>query len=96
MATLGVADTQPGASQCVSSCGGHPGWVCFSMSAEAAVAEVSVPCMEPILQMCMKGSEGFFSPSVPLCSAGAFLIRISSGSQITWDHGALQMEQIGI
>lgn len=61
MATLGVVDTQPGASQCVFSYGGHPGWVCFGMSAEAAVAEVSVPCMEPILQMCMKGSE-FFSP----------------------------------
>lgn len=57
MGTLGAEDTQPDASQCLVAVDIG---ACFSMSAEAAVAEVSIPCMEPILQMCMKGSAVFF------------------------------------
>lgn len=40
--------------------------------------------------------EQFFLPFLLLCSTAAFSIVFSSGRQITWDHGTLQMEQIGI
>lgn len=76
MATADVEETPPDAAECASSCGGHPGGVCFNSS---AVADVSIPCSGPILEM--KEVQGvFFFPSVHLCSTGAFLIVISSGS----------------
>lgn len=62
----------------------------------SAVAELSVPCMEPILQMWVFFCFFFLPPRVHLCSTGAFLITISSGGSKTLDHGSLQIEQIGI
>lgn len=37
-----------------------------------------------------------FPPAGICAQTGAFLIVVSSSSYITWDHGAFQMEQIGI
>lgn len=68
MATADVEETPPDAAECASSCGGHPGGVCFNSS---AVADVSIPCSGPILEM--KEVQGvFFSPASICVQLGPF------------------------